>query len=81
MTGRAYIGEMLIQIWLKSMHGEMSELVDKQVNVQKESLKKLPGFTRAHEKVCDENERKKETNKQRKKDGRLKYFLMEEGVY
>ena len=29
MTGRAYIGEVLIQIWLKSM----SELLDKQVNV------------------------------------------------
>ena len=56
----------------------MSELVDKQVNVQKESLKKLPGFPQAHKKVCDENER----NKQRKKiDRRLKYFLMEEGVY
>ena len=25
----------------------MSELLDKQVNVQKESLKKLPGFTQA----------------------------------
>ena len=43
MTGRAYMGEVLIQIWLKSM----SELLDKQVNVQKESLKKLPGFMRA----------------------------------
>ena len=29
---------------------EMSELLDKQVNVQNESLKKLPGFTQAHEK-------------------------------
>ena len=49
MTGRAYIGEMLIQIWLKSIK-EMSELVDKQVNVQKESLKKLPGFTQSSSK-------------------------------
>ena len=40
MTGRAYIGENLAKI-----HEEMSELLDKQVNVQKESLKKLPGFT------------------------------------
>ena len=58
----------------------MSELVDKQVNVQKESLKKTSGIhaklPQAHEKVCDENERNKEKN-----DGRLKYFLMEEGVY
>ena len=64
----------------------MSELVDKQVNVQKESLKKTSGvhakLPQAHEKVCDENERNKQTNKQRKKnDGRLKYFLMKEGVY
>ena len=56
----------------------MSELVDKQVNVQKESLKKTSGFhtklPQAHEKVYDENER----NEQREKnDGHLKYFLME----
>ena len=58
----------------------MSELVDKQVNVQKESLKKTSRvhvkLPQAHEKVCDENERNKEKN-----DGRLKYFLMEEGIY
>ena len=58
----------------------MSELVDKQVNVQKESLKKTSGvhakLPKAHEKVCDENERKKQKN-----NGRLKYFLMEEEVY
>ena len=42
----------------------MSELVDKQVNVQKESLKKTfevhAKLPQAHEKVCDENERNKE---------------------
>ena len=42
----------------------MSELVDKQVNVQKESLKKTSRIhaklPQAHEKVCDENERNKE---------------------
>ena len=32
---------------LAEIHEEMSELLDKQVNVQKESLKKLPGFTQA----------------------------------
>ena len=62
---------------MAEIHEEMSELVDKQVNVQKESLKKTSGvhakLPQAHEKVCDENE----TKKQRKKyDGRLKYFLM-----
>ena len=61
MTGRAYMGEVLMQIWL-------SELLDKQVNVQKESLKiKLPGFTQASaspQKVYNENEgkKKKENN-------------------
>ena len=52
----------------------MSELVDKQVNVQKESLKKTSGvhakLPQAHEKVCDENERKKQTNKETKKKKR-----------
>ena len=62
----------------------MSELVDKQVNVQKESLKKTSGvhakLPQAHEKVCDENERNKQTNKE-KYHGCLKYFLMEGRVY
>ena len=61
----------------------MSELVDKQVNVQKESLKKT---SRVHAKLQQAHEKcamkMKERNKQRKKnDGRLKYFLMKEGVY
>ena len=63
----------------------MSELVDKQVNVQKESLKKTSGIhaklPQAHEKcVMKMKERNKQTNKE-KNDGCLKYFLMEEGVY
>ena len=37
----------------------MSELFDKEVNAQKESLKKLLGFMQAHEKMCNENERNK----------------------
>ena len=48
----------------------MSELFDKEVNAQKESLKrnfwgsrKLPY---AHENVCDENERNKQTRKKRR---------------
>ena len=53
----------------------MSELVDKQVNVQKESLKKTFGvhakLPQAHEKVCDENERNKE-----KKRRVLKIFFV-----
>ena len=46
----------------------MSELFDKEVNAQKESLKKnfrgSRKLSQAHEKVCDENE----TKKQRKKE-------------
>ena len=52
----------------------MSELVDKQVNVQKESLKKLPGFTQNSRKPTKKCAIKmKETKK--KNDGRLKYFF------
>ena len=47
MTGRAYMGEVLTQVWLKSIK-KMSELFDKEMNAQKENLKKiLPGFTQA----------------------------------
>ena len=72
---------------MAEIHEEMSELVDKQVNVQKKSLKKTSGvhaklpqahakLPQAHEKVCDENERNKQRNKETKKknDGRLKYY-------
>ena len=62
----------------------MGELFDKEVNAQKESLKKLQGFTQAPHasprKVCDENERNKQRNKQRNKkknDVRVKMLLME----
>ena len=65
----------------------MSEVVDKQMNIQKESLKKLPGFTQNYRKPMQTSRKPtkkcamkmKETKK--KNDGRLKYFLMEEGVY
>ena len=63
----------------------MSELVDKQVNVQKESLKKTSGvhakLPQAHEKVCDENERNKQTTKKKRRapkiffDGRKEPFI------
>ena len=81
MTGRAYIGEMLIQIWLKSMHEEMSELVDKQVNVQKESLKKLPGFTQNSRKPTKKCAMKmKEAKKQtKKKERRAPKIFFDEG--
>ena len=47
---------------LVEIHEEMSELLDKQVNVQKESLKNFQGsrkLPQAHEKVCDENKERK----------------------
>ena len=44
MTGRAYLGEVLNQVWLKSIKKKMSELLDKQVNAQKE---KTSGFMQA----------------------------------
>ena len=52
----------------------MSELFDKEVNAQKESLKKyFRGLLRhAHKKVCDESETKKKKN-----DARVKMFLVE----
>ena len=58
----------------------MSELFDKEMNEEKESLKKNFQGSRklphAHEKVCDENERNKEKNDTRKNviDGR-KHFI------
>ena len=41
----------------------MSELFDKQVNAQKE--KNFWGLPQAHERVCDENERKKESRRKK----------------
>ena len=37
MTGRAYMGEVLNHV-LVEIHQEMSELLDKQVNAQKEKI-------------------------------------------
>ena len=50
----------------------MSELFDKEMNAQKESLKKLRGFTQAHKKVCDENDKRNKKN-----DVHVKVLLME----
>ena len=55
----------------------MSELVDKQVNVQKESLKKLPGFTQNSRKPTKKCAMKmKEINKERKKRRAPKIFFV-----
>ena len=52
----------------------MSELFDKQVNAQKESLKKTSGVHASHAMKMKESRRKKN-------DGRLKYFCGQGGVY
>ena len=65
----------------------MSELLDKQVNVQKESLKKTSAVhassRKPTKKVCDENERKKQRKKveEKKNDCRVKKILWKEGFY
>ena len=68
MTGRACIGVVMTQV--KSIK-KCSELLDKQVNAQKETLiKNFQGSHRlpqAYGKMCNENEK-------RKNDGCLKYF-------
>ena len=70
---------------MAEIHEKMSELLDKQVNVQKESLKKTSGIHASSRKptknVCDENERKKESSRRKKNDGRVKKFLWKEGFY
>ena len=53
VIGRAFMGEMLMQ--------EMSELFNKEVNAQKESLKNFRGshkLPQAHEKVSKETKKK-----------------------
>ena len=44
MTGRAYLGEVPNQVWL-----EISELLDKQVNAQKENFRGSRKLPQAHE--------------------------------
>ena len=64
MTGRAYTGEVLIQVWLKS--------IDKTSECTKRKFEKiLAGFMQlymtqvpaSHEKVCHENKTKGQTKK------------------
>ena len=72
---------------MAEIHEEMSELLDKQLNVQKESLKKTSGIhassRKPTKKVCDENERKKQRKKveEKKTTATSKKFLWKEGFY
>ena len=69
MTGRGSIEPSLAEI-----HQEMSEILDKQVNAQKEKTSGIhTGSRKPTKKVCDENER----NKQEKNDGRVQIIFME----
>ena len=65
---------------MAEIHEEMSELLDKQVNVQKESLKKASGIhassRKPTKKVCNENERNK-VELEEKNDGRVKKIFVE----
>ena len=55
----AYLGEVLNQFWLKSIKKLVSELLDKQVNAQKEKTSGVHASPRKPtKKVCDENETK-----------------------
>ena len=66
MTGRAYMGELLTQVWLKSI-----KKCDKEVNAQKESLKKtswVHASSRMPTKKCVmKMKQTKQTNKQSNK--------------
>ena len=72
MTGRAYMGEVLNQVWLKYI----SELLDKQVNAQKEKTSGVHVSSRKPTKKCAM--KMKEINKE-KNDARVKILLMEGG--
>ena len=59
---------------MAEIHEEMSELLDKQVNVQKESLKKTSGIHASPRKKCA---MKMKEVLEEKNDGRVKKFFVE----
>ena len=62
MTGRGSAEPSLAEI-----HVDISELLDKQVNAQKEKTSGVhAGSHKPTKKVCDENERNKQTRKKRR---------------
>ena len=61
---------------LAEIHQEMSELLNKQVNAQKEKTSGVHAiFRKPTKKVCDENERKKQET--RKNDARVNIIFMD----
>ena len=63
MTGRAYMGELLIQVWLKSIKKLVSYLMKSECT-KREFEKNFRGSRKLQQEVCDENERSRK--KQRK---------------
>ena len=64
MTGRAYIHGGSAEPSLVEIHQEMSELLDKQVNAQKEkNFRGSRNLPQAHKKVCDEMTKKRRMHK------------------
>ena len=68
MTGRAYIGEVLTQVWLKSIKKWVSYISQRSECTKRENFRGSRELPQTHEKVCDENE----TKKQEKNDARVK---------
>ena len=79
MTGRAYMGEVLTQVWLKSIKKWVSYLTKKWTH-KKRIWKKFFRGSRKLLQAHDKSVRWK-WNKKKKNDGRLKYFCGQEGVY
>ena len=64
---------------MAEIHEEMSELLDKQVNVQKESLKKTSGIhanSRKPTKKCAMKMKVEEEELEKKNDGRVKKIFV-----
>ena len=73
MTGRAYMGEVLIHVWLKSITKWVSYLTNKWMHKKRKTSRVHASFRKPTKRVCDENERKN--------DGHLKYFWWKGAVY
>ena len=81
MTGRAYMGEVLTQVWLKSVKKWVSYSTYKWMHKKRiwKNTSGVHGSSRKPTKKCVM--KMKETNKKKKNHRRLKYFCGQEGVY
>ena len=69
----------MAELSLAEIHQEMSELLDKQVNVQKRKISGAHVSSRKPTKKCAM--KMKETNKEEKNDVRVKIIFMEGSFY